>query len=287
VVPEVPATPVSESPWTDRARLRGEAYGTPEPLAARAALYQYQDEPLDFNAWVLDVVEQEHTLDERSRVLDVGCGPGAYLTKLRDRHPGIMTIGFDLSAGMARLARDTGSPSAVSDAMQVAARADTFDLVICAHMLYHVPDIGLAARELARVVTRGGVVAIVTNGARHLRELDTLTSDSFRSVTGADWNAPARSAARFVLDDAPDLMAPALRVVHSERMSRTITVPDIAPVVAYVDSERSLFESAIPAGTTWATLLGAFEQHAADAIARDGAFVIHSDVGVLLCRPGR
>jgi hypothetical protein len=147
-----------------------------------------------------------------------------------------------------------------------------------------VPDIGLAASELARVVAPDGIVAIVTNGMRHLLELDRLTSDAFRSVTGEDWDAPAHSHARFLLDDAPAFIAPALEVVHSERMSRTITVPDAGPIVAYVDSERSLFEWSVPAGITWEQLMVAFETHAQAAIARTGAFVIHSDVGVLLCR---
>jgi SAM-dependent methyltransferase len=278
---------MSESPWIDRARLRGAAYGTTGPLAARAALYQHQGERIDFAGWVLDLVEQEHPLGQRSRVLDVGCGPGAYLVKLRERHPGITTIGFDLSAGMTRAARDSGSATAVADAMQVPACTQAFDVVLCSHMLYHVPDIGLAARELARVVAPDGLVAIVTNGARHLHELDALTSDAFRSVTGADWDAPARSAARFLLDDAPRLVAPALTVVRSERRSNTITVPDAAPLVAYVDSEQSLFEPAIPTGTSWESMLGAFAQQATAAIGRDGEFVIHSDVGVLLCRSAR
>jgi SAM-dependent methyltransferase len=276
---------MTDSPWIERARLRGDAYGTPGPLMARAALYRYQDEPLDFTGWVLDAVEQHHALDDASRVLDDGLGPGGYLANLRERHRGIATIGFDLSAGMARAARDTGSSTAVADAMQIPARDGAFDVVLCTHVLYHVPDIALAARELARVAAPDGIVAIVTNGARHLHELDALTSDSFRSVTGADWNAPARSAARFLLDDAPNLVAPALRVAHSARMSNRITVPDAAPLVAYVDSERSLFEPAIPPETTWDALLRAFEAHATDAIARGGPFVIHSDVGVLLCRP--
>jgi SAM-dependent methyltransferase len=272
------------SPATDRDRLRGDAYGTVAPLAARAALYQYQDEQVDFHRWVLDLAEHERALEGTSRVLDVGCGPGAYLHALRARHPGITTIGFDLSAGMARAAHDSGSTTAVADAMQVPAREGGFDLVLCTHMLYHVPDIGLAARELARVVAPNGIVAIVTNGARHLHELDALISETFAAVTGAGWDAPARSAARFLLDDAPGLIAPALRVERLERVSRTITVPDAAPLVAYVDSIRSLFEPSAPPGFAWHELMAAFAQRAAGTIARDGAFVIHTDVGVLLCR---
>jgi SAM-dependent methyltransferase len=168
--------------------------------------------------------------------------------------------------------------------MRVPARTGAFDVVVCSHMLYHVPDIGRAARELARVVAPDGIVTVVTNGSGHLRELNDLTSESFRSVTGVDWTAPAHSQARFLLDDAPALLAPALEVVHTERVSRTITVPHPGPLIAYVDSERSLFEWSIPAGATWEQLMAAFTDRVTDAIARNGAFTIHSDVGVLLCR---
>jgi SAM-dependent methyltransferase len=88
-------------PATDRARLVGAAYATPAPLAARAALYAYERDPVDFGAWVLDHVEAECALTATSRVVDVGCGPGHYLDALRRRHPGIATVGLDISPGMA------------------------------------------------------------------------------------------------------------------------------------------------------------------------------------------
>ena len=269
---------------TDRGRLRGAAYATPGPLAARAALYQYEDDRLDLPGRVLDLAEQERPLSAGSRLLDVGCGPGAYLAAAKARHPGITAIGFDLSAGMAGAAHGTNSPTAVADAMQIPARTDAFDVVICAHMLYHAPDIAVAAAELARVVRPDGIVAIATNGARHLLELDTLRSDAVRTLSDVEWNAPAHSHSRFLFEDAAELIAPALDVVRADASSRTITVPDAAPLVAYVDSGRSLFEPSLPAGITWEQLITAFEAHAAAVIARDGPFVIHSEGGVLLCR---
>ena len=198
LVPAVPAAPMSASqrePATDRARLVGAAYGTPDPLMARVALYAYEREPFDFVAWVLDLVEAEHPVSARSRVVDIGCGPGRYVAALRERHPGITTVGLDLSPGMASATLDTGTPAAVADAMQLPIRSASCDVAIAAHMLYHVPDIALAAAELARVVDPSGVVAIVTNGRDHLRELDELASAAFASVAGTSWTAPARSAA--------------------------------------------------------------------------------------------
>jgi SAM-dependent methyltransferase len=274
----------ASDPSTDRDRLVGVAYATPAPLAARAALYAYQREPVDIATWVLDLVEQHQPLSARSRVLDVGCGPGSYLGVLRDRCPGIATIGLDLSAGMARAARRAGTPAGVADVMQLPVRTNSCELAIATHMLYHVPDIALAAAELARVVGPDGLVAIATNGRDHLRELDALSRPAVESVTGAPWTAPARSSARFHLDDAAPLIAPALTVVTIERARREIVVPEPAPIVAYVESEESLYGPALPDGTTWADALREVEARVAAIIERDGAFVVHSDVGVLLCR---
>jgi ubiquinone/menaquinone biosynthesis C-methylase UbiE len=271
-------------PATDRKRLVGAAYATPGPLAARAALYAYERDPFDLAAWVLDRVDAEHNLSAASRVLDIGCGPGRYVTALRERHPGIITVGLDLSPGMAAATIATGTPAGVADAMQLPVRSASFDVAIAAHMLYHVPDISLAARELARVVGASGVVAIVTNGRGHLRELDTVSREAVASVGGGPWTAPARSAARFFLENAAALVAPALAVVAADRASREIVVTDAAPIVAYVESEESLYELTLPPGIAWEQVLAAVEARVAAAIERDGAFTVHSDVGVLVCR---
>jgi SAM-dependent methyltransferase len=271
-------------PSTDRARLVGAAYATPAPLAARAALYAYEREPVDLATWVLDHVEVHRALSERSRVVDVGCGPGWYLAVVRDRHPGITTVGLDLSGSMARATLHTGAHAGVADAMQLPIRTDSCDLAIATHMLYHVPDIALAASELARIVGPSGIVAIVTNGRDHLRELDALSSPAVESVTGSPWTAPARSSARFLLDDAATLIAPALTVIGIDRVRREIVVPEPAPIVAYVESEESLYGPALPNGTTWDDVLREVEARVAVVVARDGAFVVHSDVGVLVCR---
>jgi hypothetical protein len=96
--------------------------------------------------------------------------------------------------------------------------------------------------------------------------------------------APGRSAARFLLDDAPALVAPTLTVVRTERTSREIAVPDPAPLVAYIASEESLFDPVLPVGTSWPDVLREVETRARAVIERDGEFVVRSDVGVLLCR---
>jgi ubiquinone/menaquinone biosynthesis C-methylase UbiE len=273
-----------DSPATDRARLVGAAYATPGPLLARAALYAYERDPFDLASWVLNRVEAEQPISATSRVLDIGCGPGRYLAEVRARYPGIATVGLDLSAGMAAATLATGAPAGVADAIQLPIRTASIDLAISAHMLYHVPDIARAATELARVVGSSGIVAIVTNGIRHLAELDELSRDAVAAIGAAPWTAPARSAARFLLENAAALIEPALDVVAFDRTSREIVVTEPAPIVAYVESEESLFAPALQHGTTWADVLCEVEARVTTIVARDGAFIVHSDVGVMLCR---
>jgi len=96
--------------------------------------------------------------------------------------------------------------------------------------------------------------------------------------------APSRSAARFHLEDAPGLVAPALTTIAVEHSRREIIVPDPAPVVAYVASTESLYDPSVPDGILWADVLAEVEAMVAAAIERDGAFTVHTDGGMLLCR---
>ena len=71
-------------------------YATDANLRARQRLWEQQQPPFDLVGWVLEVAGLETTTV--ARVLDVGCGNGAYLRELRRR--GIDEVGCDLSLGM-------------------------------------------------------------------------------------------------------------------------------------------------------------------------------------------
>jgi ubiquinone/menaquinone biosynthesis C-methylase UbiE len=58
--------------------------------------------------------------------------------------------------GMLAEASAKGSPLACADAQSLALRSGAFDAAIAPHMLYHVPDVQMAVRELRRVVRPRG-----------------------------------------------------------------------------------------------------------------------------------
>src|SRR5436305_14202446 len=85
---------------------------------------------------------------------------------------------------------DRGWPLVEADAQALPLATASVGTAMANHMLYHVPDIALAARELRRVTRPGGVVLAVTNGGDHTEELGRLL--------GAE--ALERSMSRFTLE---------------------------------------------------------------------------------------
>ena len=175
-------------PRTDRDRLVGHAYKTSAPFLARTGLYRYQRDPIDIRRWVLDRAQWA----PGARMLDVGCGPGRYLATVREVEPSSGALGMDLSAGMAAEAFSF-APTLVGDAQAIPFRADAFDIVLAAHMLYHVPDIDAALREIARVLRPDGTLLVVLNGRV------ALARDAHARSTGARRRrarSPRRGACR-------------------------------------------------------------------------------------------
>jgi len=94
--------------------------------------------------------------------LDLACGTGRWLEKLSGMGRGLQ-FGVDFSAAMLRVA---GKKSALhgrvarADCLSLPFQASVFDLVVCSFALGHVPDLGRALSELARVTKAGAYVVV-------------------------------------------------------------------------------------------------------------------------------
>ena len=92
-----------------------------------------------------------------ARVLDLGAGTGVASDAVAPT--GARVIAADVAYGMLR--HDSGSrpPAVCADAARLPFRTDSFDHVVAAFVLNHVPDLIAALTELARVVRPGGTIA--------------------------------------------------------------------------------------------------------------------------------
>ena len=118
------------------------------------------------------------TLQPRAgrRILDVGCGVGTAEVKLsRMQLTQVSLVAVDLIADRAREAlgaarsHNIRASFAAADGCALPFVAGTFDSVFCVAVLQHIPDVGAAVRELARVTRAGGRVVAVEpdNSARY------------------------------------------------------------------------------------------------------------------------
>jgi SAM-dependent methyltransferase len=212
------------------------------------------------------------------RVLDAGCGNGAYLRALAARK--VRAAGCDLSAGMLRAA---GHPAVVNaDVAALPVRDGAFDVVLAAHMLYHVPDKEAAVGELRRVLAPGGTCIAVTNGARHLLPLRRLTEQAVRRVTPG-WQM--RSATdTFSAENAAAQLGAAFGSVTCVRRPghAPVVIRDAGVAADYVASWASFCQD--QTARPWAEVTADVRHEVQAVIDRDGAFTASGDSAAFVCR---
>jgi ubiquinone/menaquinone biosynthesis C-methylase UbiE len=270
---------------TDRRHLTTAAYANSANLMARADIYKYQQPPIDIVGWAFGQVRWEGV----ERVVDVGCGPGQYLRPLAQR-AGLCLVGLDLSRGMlADLERGWrfGLPRphlAVADAQALPLPDASCDLALAMHMLYHVPDIEQAARELRRVLRPGGVLLALTNGARHTQEMNEVYATAVARLSDQQATPEPRWSRRFALENGAALLRHAFAQVKQREIASTLIIPEAAPVLGYFASTRATREPYLPAGVAWDAVMAEAEQIVTETVASQGAFRVQTHVGLFICR---
>ena len=151
----------------DDAAFVRDQYAAEGNLATRAAVWQPGPDGRDPSAEALALVVDAAP----RRVLEVGCGTGAFAVRVASALPDAEVVATDQSERMVELTEGRGITAQVADAQELPFDDDSFDAVAALWMLYHVPDIDRGLAEIARVLQPGGLLVAVTNGDRHVADL--------------------------------------------------------------------------------------------------------------------
>jgi len=270
-----------DDPVTGRRMMTQSAYADDRHIRSRQAIYAYAEKRSD-PAWRTSFVPWDGT----QIVVDVGCGNGFDLRRLlpegRCRH----AFGLDLSAGMLRSLTELRSSGRLTplqgDAQQLPLGDGVADVGLAMHMLYHVPDIQAAVRELRRVVKPGGTVLASTNSVASLAEINDLMSAALSKEVGRPLDSLHDE--RFSLETGAAQLQTEFSDVSQHRFDVPLAFPTAEPVLGYLNSVRDPIERSIGEPFSFDAVLDDVAGHVEQVIRAQGCFRAASRMGVFVCR---
>jgi SAM-dependent methyltransferase len=217
-----------------------EQYKTDENLRIRIETHQRYTigPPLE------PAIDKALNLIGNESLLDIGTGPGDFPGRLRrSGHRGRL-LGIDASPGMIAKAKSAnpGVEFLQADAQSLPFPDDSFDVVTARHMLYHVPDIPLALREVYRILRPDGRLLAVTNAHNNMRdfyEACRQTADALRGKIADETRIATRIAPVFTEQNGPAFLSQIfcnIQIIHVEAALRFETAD---PAIRYFDSCRT------------------------------------------------
>jgi SAM-dependent methyltransferase len=191
-------------------------YAGEQNLRARQALYDETTGP-EPKATLFDAI----AAGSPRRVLEVGGGEG-WLSERIQTNLGAEVTMLDLSPRMVELATARGVHAEVGDVQQLPFEDESFDTVVAAWVLYHVPDLDRGLAEIARVLEPAGRLVCNTNSLHHLAEL--------RDLIGYPRN---EGSFAFNAENAEAILGRHFGVVERFDAMGTVTVRDRQKLVDY------------------------------------------------------
>jgi SAM-dependent methyltransferase len=150
--------------------------------------------------------------------------------------------------------------------------ADSFDVVVGNHMLYHVPDKDRTLQEVCRTLNQGGKLITATNGASHLAELFDLLErfdpDYQRIV----------NMISFTLENGAEILERYFDRVERFDFPNDLHITEVEPLVAYTLSLWSINQEYFQAH------LEEYRVYLQEIMDRDGVIKVNKSVGVFVAQ---
>ncbi len=251
-------------------RGQRENYASATNLVKRQAFFDFPDPERSSGGMLIDQVPW--TGEER--VLDAGCGNGTWIRTISEHFGVRRPIGLDLSMGMLADAHNLIGPDVPligGDIQRLPFVDESFDVVLCLWMLYHVPDHQAALRECHRVLKPGGHLLATTNVLNFRRTSSDLLGYALAAVTGCpadDW-LPRLS---FAAENATEIVGTVFERVEERRNVAAFAIPTTGPVLASMESVRGPIEIYLGQRVDWDAVEAIVRPLIEEIIAREGVF---------------
>jgi SAM-dependent methyltransferase len=199
-----------------------------EPLETRIAIHRgYSEHASDVEQDTLDALGSTAGIE----LLDVGCGTGSFLRRLRGLGHTTRLVGLDSSpAAVDGLRDEPGIEVYHGDAADLPFEAGTFTAVTARHMLYHVDDLGAAISEAHRVLRPGSRFAAVVN---HRGALSRIIDLVRRVLATHGVAVPEHPVHPVYSDNLPGSLVEVFGNVDVTMHHNALVFPEPTPLVRY------------------------------------------------------
>ena len=257
-------------------------YATDNNLRIRQETHEKYTVPnKNYVEWALEMIQWRG--DER--ILDVGCGPGLYYSKLHENQPNMTYHGLDLLPGMLLNHPASNDHLMLGDVHHLPLASESYDVLMANHMLYHVHDVESSLEEMKRVLKPDGVLMVATNSVQTMPELQVLMRRAIVLLTRhgvAQVRAPFLSSDRFALENGTRILSRYFYGVVRYDLPSALVFPDVEPAMAYLESTRDMREPQLPDDVVWEDVMMIMRQQINQLIKHLGELVIRKESGVLI-----
>lgn len=188
----------------------------------------------DVNIAVATLVDSVRPAAERdgARICELGFGPGWLLDEMLRAFPDAQIAGLDMSAAMARGARERFGGRvgvALGDMERLPFADGAFDAIATCWTLYFMNDIDAALAEIRRCLKPGGTLVTATTAPDHMEEYYDIAVAATREGLGRD---PGEDiAARFDLESGGPIVARYFPNVELLEWRGEMLLPSLRPAM--------------------------------------------------------
>ncbi len=246
-------------------------------LRSRKSLYTKYGYP---KTDIFEDIFNTYKLKGNESILDIGCGFGDLLIRLREEgHKGKLD-GVDISEGMIKEAKEDSKgldiQFNVSKAEELPFKKENFDIIICKHSLYHF-QLNKAIKEIERCLKKRGILIFTLNS---YSQKSKYYSEKYKSLISEELNN-----FNFV-DTGNNLNFEGYHkyfknflILKEVKVHRYITLKESTPYVEYISTFREYWDP-IPNEKEWIEVLDIVRGDIDNIIQKNGKFEEKASFGI-------